>query len=280
MECGVDTACSERSREGQNRKAGRETLLLLHGSAGSSALWKDMQNALSPLYLVVAPDLIGYGDSTTPWPERAPFALEDEVRQVDNALPCCESGLHAVGYSYGGAVALALAQANPVRVRTLALIEPVFFPALRYAGEHAAYEELVEVRARFVAALDRGEREVAMRGFIEFWTGKGSWEALPQAMREGMLAMSRKIRLDWDACFAADPGMHSLAVLARKTILIRGDRSPEPMRKLVDALHELMPESTKVVIRGANHLLPLTHRSQLTDALISHLRTDAERVLR
>lgn len=92
--------------------------------------------------------------------------------------------------------------------------------------------------------------------------------------------MSRKIRLDWDACFAADPGMHSLAVLARKTILIRGDRSPEPMRKLVDALHELMPESTKVVIRGANHLLPLTHRSQLTDALISHLRTDAERVLR
>ena len=52
------------------------------------------------------------------------------------------------------------------------------------------------------------------------------------------------------------------------------------MLRLVDALHALMPGSTHVVVPGAGHLLPLTHASELSRAMLSHLHAEAERRLR
>jgi hypothetical protein len=51
------------------------------------------------------------------------------------------------------------------------------------------------------------------------------------------------------------------------------------MRSLVDALHAIMPGSTRAVVRDANHLLPLTHASVLTSAILSNLRAGAQRRL-
>jgi hypothetical protein len=52
------------------------------------------------------------------------------------------------------------------------------------------------------------------------------------------------------------------------------------MQALVDDLHGLMPGSTHAVIRGANHLSPLTHAAQLAALLASHLHAAYERSLR
>ena len=43
-----------------------ETLLLIHGMAGSSATWRAVIPALSKKYRVLAPDLLGHGESTKP----------------------------------------------------------------------------------------------------------------------------------------------------------------------------------------------------------------------
>jgi pimeloyl-ACP methyl ester carboxylesterase len=186
-------------------------------------------------------------------------------------LPRTRRGMHVVGYSYGGAVALALAHANPDLIKTLTLIEPVCFFALRYTGERAAYAKFQEVRTRFNAALARGERENAMRDFLGFWTGRGSWDALDPAARLSAISQTAKIWLDWEASFAADPGISLLSRLGPRTLLVRGDRSPWPMVKLVDALHALMPGSRLVVVRGAGHLLPLSHSASLTEVLLAEL---------
>jgi pimeloyl-ACP methyl ester carboxylesterase len=77
-----------------------------------------------------------------------PFDLEAERRALAALLPCCGK-IHVVGYSYGGAVALHLALANPARVRTLTLIEPVFVAALRHAGEHPAHARLCRAPTGF-----------------------------------------------------------------------------------------------------------------------------------
>jgi lipase len=251
----------------------------LHGSAGSSDLWRRAMDSLQLLYRVVTPDLIGYGGSA-PWSTDGSFDLDDEARALRTLLPCCGDKYHLVGYSYGGVVGLHLALADPGRVRTLTLIEPVFFAALRYAGEVAAYDRLCRIRDDFSALLARGERETAMQQFIDFWTGAGSWVALPGAMRSDMLKLAGKIVLDWGASFAADPGRDRLAAVARRTMLVRGDRSPEPMRRLVDALYALMPGSTRTIVSGANHLLPLTHGPTVINTILAHLHADAERRMR
>lgn len=40
-----------------------DPIVLLHGNPTSSYLWRDVMPALAPLGRVIAPDLIGHGDS-------------------------------------------------------------------------------------------------------------------------------------------------------------------------------------------------------------------------
>jgi pimeloyl-ACP methyl ester carboxylesterase len=254
----------------------RETVVLLHGSASNSALWRHTKSALQSRYRCITPDLIGYGSSAA-WPQQAAFGLDAELRAIEPLLRCCADTLHLVGYSYGGVLALHLALADPGRVQSLTLIEPVFFAALKYAGDWSSYFEFCRVRDEFVAALARGDREVAMRRFVDFWMGNDAWVGLPVDIRASMLKAADKIVLDWQASFSADPGRARLSVLAARTLLMRGSDSPRPMRFLVDALHAIMPGSEHIVVEGANHLLPLTHAAELTSAILSNLRAGAKR---
>jgi pimeloyl-ACP methyl ester carboxylesterase len=257
----------------------RETVLLLHGSAGTGALWRHTTAALRPLYRCLAPDLIGYGTSM-PWPEDVPFMLDAEQRALEPLLACCADRFHIVGYSYGGVVALQLALVHAERVRTLTLIEPVFFNALRYAARWRAFLQFMRMRREFADALAQGEPETAMRPFIDFWTGAGAWQGLPDHVRADMRRCAAKIGLDWEAAFAFAPTRQGVAALADRTLLVRGDQSVGPMRELVDALHGLMPGSRHLVVVGATHLLPITHAAEVTKAILGHLHVDAERRLR
>jgi pimeloyl-ACP methyl ester carboxylesterase len=56
----------------------REAVLLLHGSAGTSTIWRRIEATLQPLYRVITPDLIGYGGAAIPEDtERFDVAAED-----------------------------------------------------------------------------------------------------------------------------------------------------------------------------------------------------------
>jgi lipase len=174
---------------------------------------------------------------------------------------------------WGGVLALHLALAEPGRVQSLTLIEPVFFAALKYAGDWSSYFEFCRVRDEFVAALARGDREVAMRRFVDFWMGNDAWVGLPADTRANMLNVADKIVLDWQASFAADPGTARLAGLAVRTLLVRGSDSPRP-RALAG---RRAAREARAVVEGANHLLPLTHASVLTSAILSNLHAGAQR---
>src|SRR5215471_17345976 len=98
-------------------------VLLLHGSASSSAMWTPVINALKARFRLIAPDLIGYG-RTDAWPEEHEFRLDDVLRLIEPLITHQPGGVHVVAHSYGGVVALALARAMRVAIRSLILIEP------------------------------------------------------------------------------------------------------------------------------------------------------------
>jgi pimeloyl-ACP methyl ester carboxylesterase len=246
----------------------KTTAILLHGSAASGSMWRETVRILQQSHHVVAPDLIGYGRSPA-WRGET-FGIDDEVAALENVLPCCGGPFHLVGYSYGGVVALALALRDPAPVLSLTLIEPVFFSALRHAGETDALGRLVALRQDFDALLRDGKREAAMARFIDFWAGDGAWTKLALPLRDGMLAMAAKIVLDWEASFAFDPHRDAVAALGPRTLLLQGDQSPQPMQRLVGGLHRLMPACTHRMIAGAGHLLPLSHSASIADAILEH----------
>ena len=121
-----------------------------------------------------------------------------------------------------------------------------------------------------------------MKDFLDFWSGESSWIGLPEAARAATLNMADKIALDWHASFAFDPGPARLRMLTERTgiSILRGDHSPDPMQRLVDCLHEQLPGTVRVVVPGANHLMPLTHMPEITNAVLSQLHVDEERRLR
>jgi pimeloyl-ACP methyl ester carboxylesterase len=244
-------------------------VLLLHGSVSSAAMWTPVIDALKSRFRVLAPDLIGYG-RTDPWPAGHDYSLDDEVRLIVPLVMNQPEGVHVVAHSYGGAVALQLARSGGVVLRSLTLIEPVAFYALREAGEPQAWSAAEAFRRAYVERIAAGETEAAMRAFVDYWSLGGTWDAMDEAARAQMRRATAKIVLDFQAAFA-DPGPDPFRDIRLPVHLIAGDRSPEPAQRVAAVLARSLPSASLQVVSGANHLLPATHHRLLSELLLAKL---------
>jgi pimeloyl-ACP methyl ester carboxylesterase len=99
----------------------RHELVLLHGQPGSAADWQQVADRLPGTLGIVALDRPGYGTSQQPaggfgYGARAVLA-ELDARGIGRAV--------LVGHSYGGGVALSVAQLAPDRIEALVLLASV-----------------------------------------------------------------------------------------------------------------------------------------------------------
>jgi pimeloyl-ACP methyl ester carboxylesterase len=95
-------------------------VVLIHGMVNSSRHWEEVARRLAPDYTVVAPDLIGHGDSATP---RGDYSLGAHAAVIRDLLAVI--GIEratVVGHSLGGGVAMQFFYQFPQRVERLALI--------------------------------------------------------------------------------------------------------------------------------------------------------------
>ena len=83
---------------------GAETLLLIHGMAGSSETWRAVIPQLSRNYRVVAPDLLGHGQSAKPRGDYSLGAFAVWLRDLLDELGVSHATI--VGQSLGGGVAM------------------------------------------------------------------------------------------------------------------------------------------------------------------------------
>jgi len=103
------------------RAAGKgPVVLLVHGMAGSSVTWRHVMPALSQRFTVVAPDLLGHGQSDKPPSEYSLGAHTDTLRDLLDALGHKRATF--VGQSLGGGIAMQLAYQFPERCERLVLV--------------------------------------------------------------------------------------------------------------------------------------------------------------
>jgi pimeloyl-ACP methyl ester carboxylesterase len=97
-----------------------EALLLIHGMAGSSHTWRAVMPQLSKKYRVIAPDLLGHGQSAKPRTDYSLGAFAVCLRDLLDELEV-ESAT-VVGHSLGGGIAMQFLYQHPDYCRRLVLI--------------------------------------------------------------------------------------------------------------------------------------------------------------
>jgi pimeloyl-ACP methyl ester carboxylesterase len=97
-----------------------EAVLLIHGMARSSATWRAIIPQLSKKYRVVAPDLLGHGQSAKPRGDYSLGAFAVWLRDLLDELGITR--VTVVGHSLGGGVAMQFIYQHPDYCQRLVLI--------------------------------------------------------------------------------------------------------------------------------------------------------------
>src|SRR5213596_2961016 len=95
-------------------------VVLIHGMVNSSRHWESVALRLADAYTVIAPDLIGHGDSATPRGDYSLGAHAASIRDLLSAVGIERATL--VGHSLGGGVAMQFFYQFPQRMERLVLI--------------------------------------------------------------------------------------------------------------------------------------------------------------
>lgn len=95
-------------------------VVLVHGMLNSSSHWHDVARTLARDHTVLAPDLIGHGDSAAPRGDYSLGAHAAAIRDLMAAVGIERATL--VGHSLGGGVAMQFFYQFPQRVQRLALV--------------------------------------------------------------------------------------------------------------------------------------------------------------
>jgi pimeloyl-ACP methyl ester carboxylesterase len=155
-----------------------EAIVLLHGLAGSSETWRSLIGPLSRKYRVVAPDLLGHGNSTKPRTDYSLGALSVLIRDVLDELGITRATF--VGHSLGGGIAMQFVYQHPDYVQRLVLINsgglgPDVGMLLRLASLPGAELVLPIIAAKRL--LDPGERvwSLMRKAGIESPRGEEMW---------------------------------------------------------------------------------------------------------
>lgn len=95
-------------------------LLLLHGLACDSSTWLDVMPALAEHYTVIAPDLLGHGESDKPDADYSLGGYANGMRDLLTVLGIDK--VTVVGHSFGGGIAMQFAYQFPDRTERVVLV--------------------------------------------------------------------------------------------------------------------------------------------------------------
>ena len=253
-------------------------ILLIHGMAGSIRTWRHVMPDLARRYTVLAPDLLGHGQSAKP---PGDYSLGAHASTLRDLLLALDIGpVTVVGQSLGGGVAMQLAYQHAELCERLVLVGsgglgrevswmlrifawpgveyvmPAVFPSfVRDAGE--------SVRGWF------GRRGVRAPHLEEMWQ---AYVSLGDA--ESRRAFVRTLRS------VVDPGGQAVSAkdrlylaAAMPTLLVWGDRDAViPVQHAYDA-HAAMAGSRLEIFEGAGHFPHVEDPRRFVDVLSDFMQS-------
>jgi 2-hydroxymuconate-semialdehyde hydrolase len=247
-------------------------LVLLHGIPSSSYLWRDVIEPLSATFEVLAPDLLGYGDSDKRMD--VDLSIAAQARYVVAFMETI--GVHqaaVAGHDIGGGVAQLMAVDEPQRVARLILIDSIVdnnWPIADIARlKEPAWDQImvnIDLRAGLRKGLEAG---MVTPGrvtdeLVDEWTrpfqdlgGRRAYLRAARALNNRDLT-SRSKHID---------------EIETPTLILWGanDKFLEP--RWAETLKRKFRQSTVEIIDPGGHFLPLDRPDAVTEAITRFLTT-------
>src|SRR6266849_2011846 len=250
-------------------------VVLLHGYAETSRMWKPLAKVLAPRFTVIAPDLPGIGDSSVPKTGLDMKTSAERVHAAVNSLGYKK--VRVVGHDIGLMVAYAYAALYPQEVEKLALMD-AFLPGV--SGWEAVYNNPGIWHFRFYGATPEALVKGRERIYFEhFWNNFAAdkTRSIPETDRKAYTeayARPGRMRAGW-AYFvsfqqaAKDFAELSQTKLSMPVLAIGGEKS------LGEALAQQMKlvasDVTVVVLKNTGHWVLEENPKETTEALVKFL---------
>jgi pimeloyl-ACP methyl ester carboxylesterase len=201
-------------------------VVLLHGLPGDRHAFDEVARLLSTRARVLAPDLLGFGESDPAPPGTHAAGQAARLEPLLDALGA--DPIHLVGFDYGGPTAVHLAARRPGRVASLLLAATNLFPDTPVPAPLRLARVPVLGEALFAAMFSRP-------GLAAMWRGAtGDRSAYPyRSFRRhhgwpGGLRSARHVFLQSlrDLAGLYGPVAEAAARLGRPSMVLWGDRDP------------------------------------------------------
>lgn len=220
-------------------------VLLVHGSVTNGrATWR-RQRTLAGRYRLFVLDRRGY----PPNPEIAREDFEVDAGDVGVLLSAGgDAGMHLVGHSYGGVIALLAAARRPGAVRSLTVVEP---PALSVAADDPEVGSFIGTMEAYWRSGPR-EPEAFLRGFL---TSVGSAGSPPSPLPPAWLQVARLLMVERSPAEAHIP-LDELRRAPFAKLVVSGGHSPM-FERVCDVLTQALA-AERATVPGAGHSVPAT----------------------
>lgn len=254
------------------RKGQGPAVLLLHGIPSSSYLWRDVIDPLSETFDVLAPDLLGYGDSDKRLD--ADLSIAAQARYMVAVLESL--GIHqaaVVGHDIGGGVAQLMAVDEPDRVARLILIDSVVdnnWPVPDIARLKQPVWDQILANRDLRDGLRKGlEAGIVTQGrvtdeLVDEWTRPFQDLGGRRAYLRAARALSNRD--------LTSRGRH-IEEIQTPTLILWGanDQFLEP--RWAETLKHKLRDSTIEIIDPGGHFLPIDRPEAVADAIMRFLTT-------
>lgn len=244
-------------------------VVLAHSSVSGNRQWRKLIERLSPHHRVLAPNLLGYGQ-TSAWTGPHAQTLDDAAAVLLAVCERVDGPIALVGHSWGGAAALWAARSLGPRVRELVLYEPMLIGLLLGQQRHEAWAEAAAMHADVRRHAGAGDWTALARRFTDYFNGEGAWDATP-ADRQAVVAAALPPNVhEWEAGAAAID-TRSLASIEARTLLLCGDRTRLVLRETAQVLRDAFPHWAFELLPGCGHMAPLSQAEQVNDRIEAFL---------
>lgn len=230
---------------------GAPHVTLIHGSLDRSAGLLKLSRRLADRYRVTRYDRRGYGRS---FPSDGPFGVDQHVADLREVLTRVAERVSPrvlVGHSYGGNVALALAQRSPELVDGVVTYETPLSWREWWPGDSAGA----------TAVTLQADPALAAERFMRRLFGDERWERLPPSTRaarrrEGPAMVGELLDL------RTRPAWHAEQIVT-PVMAMYGELGRPHHRRGAEAIAAEIPGGELCVLPGARHPGPNTHPEQV-----------------